>query len=232
MSGAIGEPNLRNALPLSPTTLAVELSKPREFSYSRPSCKRLKLRDRAKQREVHGAMVPKLRGAVNGKDRGQDKIERGGRALRSSASRNGPFGLCQAESFGNSFADSVSFRFPSWQSLDGLPVPPAKCAPGYVTPAKEVRIPKNKKGTGRLQACPPNASPSLVSCCTTAHRAGNRCLVGGEHIGQLPGRLNSHGLPKPVTAPSFRQAGKRTRSRRAPGRITKTPDPLLSKISS
>jgi hypothetical protein len=29
--------------------------------------------------------------------------EQGGMARRSSASRNGPFGLCQAESFGNSF---------------------------------------------------------------------------------------------------------------------------------
>jgi len=81
MSGAIGEPNLRNALPLAPTTLAVELSKTREFSYPRPSGKRFNLSDRAKQREVHGAMVTKLRGAVNGKDRGQDKIRRSRQAL-------------------------------------------------------------------------------------------------------------------------------------------------------
>ena len=50
--------------------------------------------------------------------------------FRFSASRNGPFGLCQAEAFGNSFADSVSFRFPAWQSLDGYPVPPANFAQG------------------------------------------------------------------------------------------------------
>jgi hypothetical protein len=31
-------------------------------------------------------------------------------------------GLCQAEAFGNSLADSVSFRFPSWQSLGGAPL--------------------------------------------------------------------------------------------------------------
>jgi hypothetical protein len=50
--------------------------------------------------------------------------------FRFSASQNGPSGLCQAESFGNSFADSVSSRFPSWQSLDGHPVPPANSAQG------------------------------------------------------------------------------------------------------
>jgi len=53
------------------------------------------------------------------------------------ASQNGPFGLCQAESFGNSFADSVSFRFPSWHSLDGHPVPPANCAQGSATPRRK-----------------------------------------------------------------------------------------------
>ena len=50
--------------------------------------------------------------------------------FRSNASRNGPFGLCQAEPFGNSLADSVSFRFPARQSLDGRPVPPANSAQG------------------------------------------------------------------------------------------------------
>jgi hypothetical protein len=59
--------------------------------------------------------------------------------LRSSTSRNGPIGLCQAEAFGNSFADSVSFRFPSWQSLDGRPVPPANCAQASATTAKYTR---------------------------------------------------------------------------------------------
>src|SRR5882762_11993356 len=33
----------------------------------------------------------------------ETKRRRGGRALRSSASRNGPFRLCHVESFGNSF---------------------------------------------------------------------------------------------------------------------------------
>src|SRR6266850_503248 len=32
---------------------------------------------------------------------------------------------------------------------------------------------KNKKGTGRLQACPLNASPSLLSCYTTVHCEGH-----------------------------------------------------------
>ena len=50
--------------------------------------------------------------------------------FRFSASRNGPFGLCRAESFGNSLADSVSFRFPARQSLDGHPVPSANSAQG------------------------------------------------------------------------------------------------------
>jgi hypothetical protein len=60
--------------------------------------------------------------------------------------------------------DSVSFRFPSWHSLDGHPVPPANCAPGYATPAKEVASKyKNRKVTGRLQACHLNASPCSVS---------------------------------------------------------------------
>ena len=127
-----------------------------------------------------------------GRTRKQSVRRRGGRALRSIASRNGPFGLCQTESFGNSFLariiherfccnrqsavttslrpagsplapspyctstpriltapraglatrlsdfttnrheyyglDSVSFRLPSWQNLDGHPVPPANCA--------------------------------------------------------------------------------------------------------
>jgi len=84
--------------------------------------------------------------------------------FRSNASRNGPFGLCQAESFGNSFADSVSFRFPSWQSLDGHPVPPANYASGHATPAVSLQLIKNRKATGRLQACRLNASPRSVSC--------------------------------------------------------------------
>ena len=83
--------------------------------------------------------------------------------FRSNASRNGPFGLCQAESFGNPFADSVSFRFPSWQSLDGHPVPPANYASAHATPAVSLQLIKNRKATGRLQACRLNASPCSVS---------------------------------------------------------------------
>lgn len=40
----------------------------------------------------------------------------------SRTSRSDPFGLCEAEAFGNSLADSVSFRFPSSQNLDGTPL--------------------------------------------------------------------------------------------------------------
>ena len=119
-----------------------------------------------------GYVVLQMASTHRGGDSETKRI-RGGRALRSSASRNGPFGLCQAESFGNSFADSVSFRFPSWQSLDGRPVSPANYAQGSAIPPKEVRIHKSKKGTGRLQACPLNASPGLVSCYTTAHCEGH-----------------------------------------------------------
>jgi len=43
-----------------------------------------------------------------------------GVTLPDSAGRN---------TFGNSLADSVSFRFPSRQSLGGYPTPPATCAP-------------------------------------------------------------------------------------------------------
>lgn len=37
-------------------------------------------------------------------------------------SRSDPFGLSWVETFGNSFADSVSFRFPSRLNLDGSPL--------------------------------------------------------------------------------------------------------------
>ena len=118
-------------------------------------------------------------GAVNEKDRGQGKIERSGRAFRSSASRNGLFGLCQPESFGNSIADSVSFRLPSWQSLDGHPVPPAISAPGYATPRERPQQHK-KKRTGRLQARPLNASPYSVPYCFTAQCDGDGYFVRNE----------------------------------------------------
>src|SRR5881397_300001 len=59
--------------------------------------------------------------------------------LRSRASRSDPSGLCPVEAFGNSLADSVSFRFPSWQSHGGCPASPAMCArdrppPGHPSP--------------------------------------------------------------------------------------------------
>ncbi len=60
--------------------------------------------------------------------------------------------------------DSVSFRFPSWQSLDGHPVPPANCAPGHTTPASKSSANKNRKETGRLQACLLNALPRSAGC--------------------------------------------------------------------
>jgi hypothetical protein len=39
-----------------------------------------------------------------------------------------PIGLSQAEAFRNSLADSVSFRFPSWLSLDGAPLLRRSCS--------------------------------------------------------------------------------------------------------
>gem|GEM_PF-3302102 len=51
---------------------------------------------------------------------------RPGKEQSHLTSRSDPFGLSQVEAFGNSLADSVSFRFPSWLSLDGSPAPPVK----------------------------------------------------------------------------------------------------------
>jgi len=42
-------------------------------------------------------------------------------------SQSDPIGLSQAEAFRNSLADSVSFRFPSWLSLDGAPLLRRSC---------------------------------------------------------------------------------------------------------
>jgi hypothetical protein len=69
--------------------------------------------------------------------------------LRFSASQSGPSGLCQAEAFGNSFADSVSFRFPSWQSLGGHPAPPANSALDHATPSLAETKVKGRPATGR-----------------------------------------------------------------------------------
>ncbi len=57
-----------------------------------------------------------VRGWTRKKEAG---LAESGRALTS---RSDPIGLSQAEAFGNSLADSVSFRFPSWLSLDGAPL--------------------------------------------------------------------------------------------------------------
>ena len=137
-----------------------------------------------------GYVVLQMASTRQGRTRKQSIRRRGGRALRSIASRNGPFGLCQAETFGNSFADSVSFRFPSWQSFDGHSVPPANCAQGSASPPKKSPYLKNKKGTGRLQACPLYASPNLLSWYTTTHLSYGY-LVGEVCLGQLTRRLNS-----------------------------------------
>lgn len=48
-------------------------------------------------------------------------------SVRVLASRIDPIGLSQAEAFGNSLEDSVSFRFPSWLSLDGTPLLRRSC---------------------------------------------------------------------------------------------------------
>ena len=47
---------------------------------------------------------------------------------RVLTSQSDPIGLSQAEAFGNSLADSVSFRFPSWLSLDGTPLLRRSCS--------------------------------------------------------------------------------------------------------
>ena len=43
-------------------------------------------------------------------------------------SQSDPIGLSQAEAFRNSLADSVSFRFPSWLSLDWAPLLRRSCS--------------------------------------------------------------------------------------------------------
>jgi len=53
----------------------------------------------------------------------EEGLAESGRVLTSQSD---PIGLSQAEAFRNSLADSVSFRFPSWLSLDEGPAPPAK----------------------------------------------------------------------------------------------------------
>jgi len=57
--------------------------------------------------------------------------------VRFRASWSDPFGLGLADSFGNSLADSVSFRFPSRPSLDGAPLLPANSAHDRMAPCEE-----------------------------------------------------------------------------------------------
>ena len=59
---------------------------------------------------------------------------------------------------------------------------------------KILSIWNNKKGTGRFQAWP--LTPCSVFFYVTAQRDGDRCVVGGECIGQTPGRLNSRDFRK------------------------------------
>ena len=51
--------------------------------------------------------------------------------------------------------DSVRFRFPSWHSLDGHPVPPANCAQGYATPGrKSAATKKIRRGQAAYKPVP------------------------------------------------------------------------------
>jgi hypothetical protein len=63
-----------------------------------------------------------MRGWTRKKEEG---LAESGRVLTSQSD---PIGLSQAEAFRNSLADSVSFRFPSWLSLDGAPLLRRSCS--------------------------------------------------------------------------------------------------------
>jgi hypothetical protein len=63
-----------------------------------------------------------MRGGTRKKEEG---LAESGRVLTS---RSDPIGLSQAEAFRNFLADSVSFRFPSWLSLDGAPLLRRSCS--------------------------------------------------------------------------------------------------------
>ena len=63
-----------------------------------------------------------MRGETRKKEEG---LAESGRVLTSQSD---PIGLSQAEAFRNSLADSVSFRFPSWLSLDGAPLLRRSCS--------------------------------------------------------------------------------------------------------
>ncbi len=68
--------------------------------------------------ELHHGM----RGWTRKKEEG---LAESGRVLTSQSD---PIGLSQAEAFRNSLADSVSFRFPSWLSLDWAPLLRQSCS--------------------------------------------------------------------------------------------------------
>jgi hypothetical protein len=68
--------------------------------------------------ELHHGM----RGWTRKKEEG---LAESGRVLTSQSD---PIGLSQAKAFRNSLADSVSFRFPSWLSLDWAPVLRQSCS--------------------------------------------------------------------------------------------------------
>jgi hypothetical protein len=55
----------------------------------------------------------------------EEGLAESGRVLTSQSD---PIGLSQAEAFRNSLADSVSFRFPSWLSLDEAPLLRRRCS--------------------------------------------------------------------------------------------------------
>ncbi len=59
MDGTIRKANFGNALPLAPTSSAIEFPEPGKLTDSRPNRERFNLRDRAEQLEMHKAIVPK-----------------------------------------------------------------------------------------------------------------------------------------------------------------------------
>ena len=59
MRGAIREPNVRDTLPLAPTTVTIQLPKTRNLADLRPKRTRLNLREWAQQLEIRSAMFPK-----------------------------------------------------------------------------------------------------------------------------------------------------------------------------
>src|SRR5206468_8398096 len=83
--------------------------------------------------------------------------------LRSRASRSDPSGLCPVEAFGNSLADSVSFRFPSWQSHGG--VRDARNNERHVCARRRAREPagSSPRFSGDVRSGPPTTRASLAA---------------------------------------------------------------------